>query len=135
MPRDGPNSLWVAEPHHGLGQALAFDLDGPRPDIDPLPVSVDQPLFQRHGRTWKQRLENARHLVAARDPAAAANCQQLIDINPQHYDPYVLLARVVEDDARKVELLEQALERSPAYASEARAITRLLAPLRQGRQR
>ena len=114
--------MWVAEPEHGLGRMVAFDLDGPRPDLASIPPSPDEVLFAQQGRTWKARLEAARHLVARRDPAAAARCRELIESNPRHYEPYTLLAKVTVDRAAATELLRDALARQPAYANERRDI-------------
>ena len=121
--------LWVAEPAHGLGRASAFDVNGPRPDVEALPASIDLELYRRYGRTWKRDLERARRLAAARDPAAEVACRRLIEVNPQHYEPYALLARVVASGEEQRALLEASLERSPAYASEARDARRRLAEL------
>jgi hypothetical protein len=114
--------LWVAEPEHGLGGLLPFGLEGPRAELEALPPSIDLPLFAQQGRTWKPDLERTRHLVARRDPAAASRCRELIERNPQHYEPYVLLATCTEDRAAAAALLRLALERRPAYASERRTI-------------
>lgn len=122
-------TLWVAEPEHGLGRMLAFDLDGPRPDLTAIPASADEALFAEHGRTWRERLSRTRRLVANRAPEAAAHCEDLIASNPQHYEPYALLAKVTSDPARRTELLQQALARSPAYASERRELTAALQAL------
>jgi hypothetical protein len=124
-----PGILYVAEPEHGLGRALAFDVRGPRDDVEPLLESPDAALFEAQGRTWKERLERARRCVAQRDARAAQLCRELIEANPRHHEPFALLAIVTDDAAAKTALLRNALEREPAYASERRAIEDALAEL------
>jgi hypothetical protein len=123
--------LWVAEPQHGLGRMWAFDANGPRPDLEPLPPSDDLASFAAGGATWSERLSVARRLVVARAPTAAAACRELIAANPQHYEPYALLAAVTEarDPAETARLLREALARQPAYAAEQRDLAARLARL------
>lgn len=122
-------TLWVAEPEHGLGRALAFGLDGLLLDTPPLPAAADAELFARSGHLWRESLSQARRLVDHHDPAAARRCEELIARNPMHYEPYALLAKVTADAGHRAALLQQALARRPAYASERRAIEAALAEL------
>jgi len=123
--------LWVAEPQHGLGRMLAFDVRGPRPDLAPLAASDDLELFAAVGATWSERLSAARRLVLRRAPSAAAACRELIAANPQHYEPYALLATVTvaDDPGTAAGLLRDALAREPAYAAEQRDLAERLAAL------
>lgn len=123
--------LWVAEPQHGLGRMLAFDANGPRPDLEPLPPADDLALFATAGAHWSERLSAARRLVVARAPQAATACRELIDANPQHYEPYALLAAVTQasDPSEAARLLREALARRPAYAAEQRELAARLAAL------
>ena len=123
--------LWVAEPQHGLGSMLAFDVDGPRPDLAALPESGDVALFAAVGSTWSEQLSAARRLVLRRDPGAATACRELIAANPQHYEPYALLAAMaaVDEPQEAARLLRDALARRPAYAAEQRDLEVRLAAL------
>lgn len=119
--------LWVAEPAHGLGVMRAFDVHGPRPDLESIPAGADLPRFEAEGRHWGERLSTARHAVAARAPDAAEFCKALIAANPRHYEPFALLAAVTADPVARAGLLRQALERAPAYATEVRELEARLA--------
>ncbi|MBK8096246.1 MAG: hypothetical protein IPK26_04020 [Planctomycetes bacterium] len=125
--------LWVAEPEHGLGRMLAFDVHGPRPDLAAVPAAADAALFASTGRTWSERLSAARRLVQRRAPEAAIRCQELIDCNPGHYEPYALLALVTSERERAIELLRRAFACQPAYGAERREIEARLAALIGGR--
>lgn len=114
--------LWVAEPRHGLGTMRAFDVHGPRPDLEEIAPSADRALYYAVGATWSTRLSAARRAVAERAPEAARLCRALIEANPGHYEPYALLAVVTVDRAAAAEFVRKALERRPAYAAERREL-------------
>ena len=121
--------LWVAEPSHGLGRAVAFDVHGVRADVAPLPPSSDLALFERVGERWKPDLEEARRLVARRDPAAAAHLERMTQDNPLHPEPWVLRAKLTDDPREARTFLERARSLRPAYAAERADVEERLAAL------
>lgn len=119
--------LWVAEPSHGLGRAVAFGIDGPVADA-PLPASPDLVQHDRDAGEYLRLEREVNALLASRRQAEALPlAQRLVALNPRFFNAHLLLARATSDPLERRQHLEQALALQPAYPEDERAIRRLLA--------
>jgi hypothetical protein len=118
--------LWVAEPWHGLGRAVAFGLDGPTDDVV-LPASPDLARHEQAGDEY-QRLERQVLAFLADDRMSEALplAVRLVELNPDFFNAHVLLARATADPAKRRHHLERALSLQPAYPEDEAAIRRML---------
>jgi len=118
--------IWVAEPSHGLGRALAFDVHGPL-QREPLPASVDLPLYEQRAQRWVQLRDLARTLIANHHPEEAATLTgELIALNPDNFESHLLAGLASADPAARRGELERALALQPAYPRDRQRIEALL---------
>lgn len=118
--------LWVGEPWHGLGRAVAFGIDGPMTDAA-LPASPDLTQHDRDAgeylRLERQVLDLLKH---RRFTEARPLAERLVTLNPQFFNAHVLLARATSDSVERRRHLERALALQPAYPEDETAIKRML---------
>ncbi len=120
--------VWVCEPWHGLGRALAFDVDGPRPDIKALPEDPEDGFVRNHLPAYQELLESARtQLRRGQRTAALALAQQALAINPRSFEVNALAAAASSDAAARLQLLLTAATLQPAYGADRRALDQALA--------
>jgi hypothetical protein len=122
--------LWVGEPWHGLGRAVAFGIDGPTTDAA-LPASPDLAQHEQAGGEYL-RLEREVLVLLAKKRLAEALplAERLVQLNPHFFNAHVLLARATSDPVARRRHLEQALALKPAYPEDEAAITRMVQDLR-----
>jgi hypothetical protein len=121
--------LWVGEPWHGLGRAVAFGIDGPVADAT-LPASPDLAQHDQAGSEYLRLEREVLALLAAdRQAAALPLAKRLIGLNPQFFNAHVLVARSTTDPVEKRHHLERALALQPAYLEDASAIQQSLEAL------
>jgi len=120
--------IWVCEPWHGLGRALPFDVDGPRPDLMILPRAPDYDLMVQTLAPYRADLEACKAALHHGDRAAAATLSaSLLARNPNSFEACGLAALASDDPARRRALLVRAQSLQPAYASDRAGITAALA--------
>lgn len=118
--------LWVGEPWHGLGRAVAFGIDGPTTDAA-LPASPDLAQHEQSGGEYLRLEREVLSLLAAkRLTEALPLAQRLVTLNPSFFNAHVLLARATTDPVVRRRHLEQALVLQPAYPEDEVAIKRML---------
>jgi len=118
--------LWVGEPWHGLGRAIAFGIDGPVTDAT-LSASLDLAQHDRNAGEYLRLERQVNDLLAAKRQAEALPlAERLVELNPHFFNAHVLLARALTDPAKRRQHLEQALALQPAYPEDEAAIRRLL---------
>jgi len=118
--------LWVGEPWHGLGRAIAFGIDGPVTDAT-LSASPDLAQHDRNAGEYLRLERQVNDLLAAKRQAEALPlAERLVELNPHFFNAHVLLARALTDPAKRRQHLEQALALQPAYPEDEAAIRRLL---------
>lgn len=118
--------LWVGEPWHGLGRAIAFGIDGPVTDAT-LSASPDLAQHDRNAGEYLRLERQVNDLLAAKRQAEALPlAERLVMLNPHFFNAHVLLARALTDPAKRRQHLEQALALQPAYPEDEAAIRRLL---------
>lgn len=122
--------LWVGEPWHGLGRAVAFGINGPVAD-DALPASPDLAQHDRDAGEYL-RLEGQVNvlLAAKRQVEALPLAERLVALNPQFFNAHLLLARATNDKEQRRKHLEHALALQPAYPEDEAAIRRMVQDLR-----
>ena len=122
--------MWVGEPWHGLGRAVAFGIDGPVADAA-LPASPDLAEHERNSGDYLRLEGQVIALLAARRAHEALPlAERLVELNPGFFNAHVLLARATSDPAKRRYHLEQALALQPAYPEDEAAIRRMLQDLR-----
>lgn len=125
--------MWVGEPWHGLGRAVAFGIDGPVAD-PALPASPDLAQHEQAGGDYlRLELEVLALLEDGRQAQALPLAKRLLALNPRFFNAHVLMARSTTDAAERRHHLEQALALQPAYLEDASAITRLLQTVQPAR--
>jgi hypothetical protein len=118
--------LWVGEPWHGLGRAIAFGIDGPVADAA-FPASPDLVQHDRDaGESLRLERQVSELLASNRQREALPLAERLVSLNPRFFNAHVLLARATSDPAQKRHHLEQALALQPAYPADETAIRKLL---------
>jgi hypothetical protein len=124
----GAGVVWVAESPYGLGRAWAFDVHGPRPDLEALPAAPDLDLCRDRLDAWIAARETAlAALAASRYEAAVVATDEMRRLNPQHYEGYWLAARAEGDAGHRMVAARTALALDPPYAAERAALAALLA--------
>jgi len=118
--------LWVCEPAHGLGRALAFTVDGPLAS-PPLPAHADLAVEAAQARSWAAARDAVRRHLAAGEAPAATELADLLTGNPRHYEAHWLAGLAERDPAKRRRHLDAALSLQPAYPAEARRIASDLA--------
>jgi hypothetical protein len=120
--------IWVCEPSHGLGRALAFDVNGPRPDVAALPSDPELAFEEEHGEEYRRLVEDCNAQLRARQrPEAARTAQRLLALNPNGFEANALAADASDNPAKRRELLERARSLQPAYRADRERIDKLLA--------
>ncbi len=118
--------LWVGEPWHGLGRAVAFGIDGPSA-LPALPTSPDLAVHQRDADEYRRLEGEVNGLLADhRQREALPLARRLVALNPQFFNAHLLLARSTGDLDERRRHLEQALALQPAYPADEQAIRALL---------
>lgn len=122
--------LWVGEPWHGLGRAMAFGIDGPVADAA-LPASPDLAEHERNSSDYLRLERQVIALLAAkRTVDALPLAEQLVVLNPRFFNAHLLLARATSDPTKRRHHLEQALALQPGYPEDEAAIRRMVQDLR-----
>ncbi|MDA3960838.1 MAG: C45 family autoproteolytic acyltransferase/hydrolase [Planctomycetota bacterium] len=113
--------LWVCEPSHGLGRALAFGMEGPL-DLQPLPASDELLWHERVASRFESILDETRGMLERGEyDQAAVAAEHLLELNPSSFAAYECAALATADLTERRLLLERSLELLPAYpADEAR---------------
>jgi len=111
--------LYVCEPHHGLGRAVAFGIDGPL-DLPPLPAARAELAWHEAAATaFEADLDQARDLLARGERiAAAALARDLLERNPRSFAAHEIAGRAKPDAAERRWHLEHALDLYPAYPAD-----------------
>jgi hypothetical protein len=123
--------IWVCEPYHGLGRALAFGIDGPVPADAPggeaLPESPELALYRTKGVEYRALEGHVVELLrAGRRDQARPLAERLLELNPEFFNANVLAAQCSDEPLRRRRLLERALALMPAYAADGEGIRALL---------
>lgn len=114
--------LYVAEPAHGLGRALAFGVRGPL-DRTPLPADPELARHERVGDRFASGLEAAYAMLARDERAAGAvAAEHLLELNPRSFAAHEIAGRTCDDPDEARRLLERALTLHPAYPADERRI-------------
>jgi hypothetical protein len=114
--------IWVCEPYHGLGKAMAFDVNGPA-ERAPLPASPDLERHRQFGDEYQRVERSVLALLAEQNISEARRlADQLIALNPNGFNAHVLRARCSDDLVERRLLLERALLLQPAYPADVKAI-------------
>jgi hypothetical protein len=120
--------IWVCEPWHGLGRALAFDVNGPRPDIQALPADPELAFEEEHGEEYRRLVEDCNaQLRNGQRADAARTAQRLLALNPNAFEANALAAQACDNPTKRRELLERARSLQPAYRADRERIDKLLA--------
>jgi hypothetical protein len=115
--------VWVCEPWHGLGRALPFDINGPRPDLPILPRDADYDFVASRLVGYRGDVTACKEALQAHDlPRAQAYAQRLLAANPRSFEACSLAAEASSDPQERHRLLELALTLQPAYASDRQAL-------------
>jgi predicted choloylglycine hydrolase len=121
--------LWVCEPYHGLGKAIAFGIHGPV-QREPLPASEDLAFHQLNGDAYLQLEQRVlTNIKYGQTEEAKSLADELMKLNPQGFHAYVLRARCATVPAERRRLLERALALQPAYPADKQAIIDEIAEL------
>ncbi len=119
--------LWVSEPRHGLGILRAFTLDGPVPAED-LPADRELPRCEQDLSRWLAARDAARACLAGGDRTAlAGHIQNLLALNPDHFESEWLAGLAATDPTERSRHLQRALALQPAYPEDREAIAAGLA--------
>jgi hypothetical protein len=123
--------IWVCEPWHGLGRALAFDVDGPRPDLAPLAADPELAFEEAHAEEYRRLVEDCNaQLHAGARAEAAVTAARLLALNPDGFEANALAAQASGDVAKRRALLERARTLQPAYRADRERIGKLIAETR-----
>lgn len=123
--------IWVCEPYHGLGRAIAFGIDGPiatsEPGGEPLAASPELATYQAKGTEYRALETHVVELLRAgkRDEARPL-AERLLELNPEFFNANALAAQCSDDPLRRQRLLARALLLQPAYPADAESIRALL---------
>jgi hypothetical protein len=121
--------IYVCEPSHGLGRALAFGIDGPLAS-DPLPASPDLALHDGSAQVFETLRDKARALIAAgKRREAAVLTRQALGINPGNYEARLLDGLTSDDPKLRRQRFNEALASEPAYPRERRHLQELIQDL------
>ncbi|HEX3135027.1 MAG TPA: C45 family peptidase, partial [Planctomycetota bacterium] len=89
--------LWVGEPWHGLGRAVAFGIDGPANNAA-LPASPDLAQYDRDRGEYVRLERQVNELLSAKKLAEALPlAERLVALNPYYFNAHLLQARATSD--------------------------------------
>lgn len=121
--------IYVCEPSHGLGRALAFSVDGPL-QREPLPESPDLALHDESAGVFETLRDRARVLINdGRRREAGVLTRQLLVLDPNSYEAHLLDGLTSDDPSFRRKRFTEAMALEPAYPHERRRLQDLIAEL------
>ena len=121
--------IWVCEPYHGLGKAIAFGIHGPV-QREPLPASPDLLMHREKGDEYQLvEAKVLKQLKQGNIGEARRLADELMRLNPNGFNAHVLRARCSDNPVESRVLLERALTLQPAYPADVKAIQDEIATL------
>lgn len=110
--------LYVAEPSHGLGRALAFGVAGPL-DLRPLPADDELSWHARAGDRFASIIDQAYDMVERGElEQAAVAARHLLELNPNSFAANEIAGLASVDPVERRRRLERALALQPAYPAD-----------------